>query len=102
MESRQLRNVGRRAADAAAHTGSRLAAVVIGKGVRALAEELAAYQIAEVLLVEHDLLEKYTPDGFTIALRQASRRPSPIWCSSRIPTRCATSRRSWLRRLERA
>jgi electron transfer flavoprotein alpha subunit len=56
---------------AAAQPGSRVAGVVIGKGVRALADELAANQLAEVLLVEHDLLDRYTPDGFTIALGQA-------------------------------
>ena len=61
----------------AAQPQSRLAAVVIGKGVRALAEELAAYQLAEVLLVEHDLLERYTPDGFTIALGQAIAQAKP-------------------------
>ncbi len=32
---------------------------------RALADELAGYQLDEVLLVEHDLLEEYTPDGFS-------------------------------------
>ena len=47
-----------------------LRAVVIGKGVLALADELAASKIDEVLLVEHDLLEKYTPDGFSLALKQ--------------------------------
>ena len=56
---------------AAAQPGSRVAGVVIGKGVRSLADELAANQLAEVLLVEHDLLDRYTPDGFTIALGQA-------------------------------
>jgi len=61
----------------AAQTQSRIAAAVIGKGVRALAEELAAYELAEVLLVEHDLLERYTPDGFTIALSQAIAQAKP-------------------------
>ncbi len=56
---------------AAAQPASRVAAAVIGKGVRGLADELAANQLAEVLLVEHDLLDRYTPDGFTIALGQA-------------------------------
>ncbi|HYL46978.1 MAG TPA: electron transfer flavoprotein subunit alpha/FixB family protein [Candidatus Limnocylindrales bacterium] len=46
-----------------------LTGVVIGKGVAALADELAGYQLDEVLLVEHDLLEKYTPDGFSLGLR---------------------------------
>jgi electron transfer flavoprotein alpha subunit len=62
---------------AAAVSGSRVAAAVIGKGVRGLAEELAASQLAEVLLLEHDLLERYTPDGFAIALRQAITQNKP-------------------------
>ncbi len=61
----------------AAQTQSTVTAVVIGKGVRALADELAAYQLAQVLLVEHDLLEHYTPDGFTIALAQAIAQAKP-------------------------
>jgi electron transfer flavoprotein alpha subunit len=51
-------------------TGGTLAAAVIGKGVAALADELAAKKLDRVLVVEHDLLERYTPDGFAIALRQ--------------------------------
>jgi electron transfer flavoprotein alpha subunit len=54
----------------AAATSSPLSALVIGKGVGALAEELAAKNVAEVLLVEHDLLEAYTPDGYCVALSQ--------------------------------
>jgi electron transfer flavoprotein alpha subunit len=54
--------------------------VVVGKGVAALAEELAGSQLDEVLLVEHDLLEQYTPDGFSLALRQVleSSRPDLV------------------------
>jgi len=55
---------------ASALSGS-LAALVIGKGVDALAAELAGKNVAEVLQVEHDLLESYTPDGYCIALKQA-------------------------------
>jgi electron transfer flavoprotein alpha subunit len=51
--------------------------VVIGKGVSALAEDLAAKNIAEVLLVEHDLLEAYTPDGYCIALKQVIESAKP-------------------------
>jgi len=54
----------------AKQTGGSLAGLVIGKGVGALADELAGYQLEEVLLVEHDLLEKYTPDGYSLALKQ--------------------------------
>jgi electron transfer flavoprotein alpha subunit len=58
-------------------TRGRLAAVVIGKGVAALAEELAAFHLDEVFLVEHDLLAAYTPDGYTIALQQAIAQAKP-------------------------
>ena len=51
-------------------TKGTLTGVVIGKGIGALANDLSAYQLDEVLAVEHDLLEKYTPDGFALALRQ--------------------------------
>jgi electron transfer flavoprotein alpha subunit len=58
-------------------TSGTLAAVVIGKGVAALADQLAGFQLDEVTLVEHDLLEKYTPDGFTLALRQIIEAAKP-------------------------
>jgi electron transfer flavoprotein alpha subunit len=54
----------------AEQTKSTVTAVVIGNGVAALADELAGYQLDEVLLVENDLLANYTPDGFSIALKQ--------------------------------
>lgn len=61
----------------AQQTSGSVSGVVIGKGVAALAAELSAFQMAEVLLVEHDLLEKYTPDAFTIALRQVIESATP-------------------------
>src|SRR6202158_5546698 len=61
---------------ASALSGS-VAALVIGKGVEALAAELAGKDVAEVLQVEHDLLESYTPDGYCIALKQAIESAKP-------------------------
>jgi electron transfer flavoprotein alpha subunit len=61
----------------AAEAKGRLAGLVIGKGVAALADELAASKVDEVLLVEHDLLGAYTPDGFTLALAQAIEQAKP-------------------------
>lgn len=58
-------------------TKGTLAGVVIGKGVAGLADELATSQLDEVLLAEHDLLEKYTPDGFSLALRQVIETAKP-------------------------
>jgi len=54
-----------------------VSAVVVGKGVDALANELAGKNIAEVLQVEHDLLESYTPDGFCVALKQVIESAKP-------------------------
>src|ERR1700755_2679931 len=59
------------------HAKGSLTGLVIGKGVAPLADELAASQLDEVLLVEHELLEKYTPDGFSLALRQAIESTKP-------------------------
>src|SRR6266849_1001246 len=58
-------------------TKGRLAAAVIGKGVAGLAGELAATKLDEVLLVEHDLLAAYTPDGYSLALQQAIAQAKP-------------------------
>jgi electron transfer flavoprotein alpha subunit len=65
------------AQQAVKQTGGTLSGVVIGKGVAALADELAGYEMDEVLLVEHDLLNQYTPDGFTRALRQVVESAKP-------------------------
>jgi electron transfer flavoprotein alpha subunit len=61
----------------AADTSSTISAVVLGKGVANFAEDLAAKNIAEVLLVEHDLLEAYTPDGYCLALSQLIQSAKP-------------------------
>src|SRR5579859_2247148 len=61
----------------AQQTKGTISAVVIGKGVAALADELAGYQLDEVLLVEHDLLAQYTPDGYSIALKQVVENAKP-------------------------
>src|SRR5216683_1732241 len=58
-------------------TSSTISALVIGKGVAAFADELAAKNAAEVLRVEHDLLEAYTPDGYCIALSQVISSAKP-------------------------
>jgi electron transfer flavoprotein alpha subunit len=70
----------RAAQQIAKDTSSSVTAVVVGKNVGGLAGEVAAKNVAEVLLVEHDLLESYTPDGYTIALKQVieSARPDLV------------------------
>jgi electron transfer flavoprotein alpha subunit len=61
----------------ASQTSGTISAAVVGKGVAPLADEFAAFKLDEVLLVEHDLLEKYTPDGFAIGLRQVVENGKP-------------------------
>jgi electron transfer flavoprotein alpha subunit len=61
----------------AADTGSSVSAVVLGNRVANFAEDLAAKNIAEVLLVEHDLLESYTPDAYCLALSQVIQSAKP-------------------------
>ncbi|HEV2306298.1 MAG TPA: electron transfer flavoprotein subunit alpha/FixB family protein [Candidatus Acidoferrales bacterium] len=51
--------------------------LVIGQGVAPLADELAGYQLEEVILAENALLEKYTPDGYSIALKQVIEQAKP-------------------------
>src|SRR6202047_3263354 len=58
-------------------TSSTVSALVIGKGVAAFADELASKHVAEVLTVEHDLLEAYTPDGYCGALKQVIESAQP-------------------------
>ncbi len=58
-------------------TSSSVSALVIGKGVAERADELAAKNVAEVLLVQHDLLESYTPDGYCVALSQVISSAKP-------------------------
>jgi len=61
----------------AAATSSQVSAVVIGKGVASLADELAGKNVAEVLLVENNLLENYTADGYCTALKQVIESAKP-------------------------
>jgi electron transfer flavoprotein alpha subunit len=57
--------------------GQPVVAAVLGKGVAALAGELARKQFERVYAVEHDLLDPYTADGYTTALRQLIEKLNP-------------------------
>jgi electron transfer flavoprotein alpha subunit len=56
---------------------TRAGAAVLGNGVEGLAAELAAKQLEKVYAVEHPLLKDYTPDAYTIALRQLIEHAKP-------------------------
>jgi electron transfer flavoprotein alpha subunit len=51
--------------------------VVLGAGVQAVAAELAAGQVAEVVTIDSPALEAYTPDGYTAALQAAIEELAP-------------------------
>jgi electron transfer flavoprotein alpha subunit len=61
---------------AAVNAGT-VTAAVVGKGVAALAEELATKNVAQVLVIEHDLLENYTSDGYVAAIKQVIESTKP-------------------------
>jgi electron transfer flavoprotein alpha subunit len=57
--------------------GQPVEATVVGKGIGALANEAAARKLAKVWAVEHDLLDSYTADGYTVALEQLIKKTQP-------------------------
>src|SRR6185312_7058249 len=52
-------------------------AAVLGDNVGALANELASKQLEKVYAVEHALLKDYTPDAYSLALRQLIEQTKP-------------------------
>jgi electron transfer flavoprotein alpha subunit len=62
---------------AAQAMGGPLKVVVPGADVSAVAHELAAADVAEVIALTHDALGMYTPDGFTQALAALVAAESP-------------------------
>jgi electron transfer flavoprotein alpha subunit len=52
-------------------------AAVLGDAIDPLAAELASKQLEKVYAVEHPLLQEYTPDAYSIALRQLLDRVKP-------------------------
>ena len=52
---------------------------VLGRDVRALANELAAARVAEVLFADHEALATYTPDAFTTGVRSVVESVNPTY-----------------------
>jgi len=52
-------------------------AAVVRTGGRAFADELGRKQLEKAYLVDHAALENYTPDGYTLALRQLIAQVKP-------------------------
>src|SRR3977135_82705 len=58
-------------------TSSTVSALVIGKGIAAFADELAATTVPQDTQVEPDQLEAYTADGYCVALKQVIESVKP-------------------------
>src|SRR4051812_21006577 len=54
-----------------------ISVVVLGSGISAVAAEVAAAQIQDVVTIDAAALEPYTPDGFADALAQAIEQLQP-------------------------
>ena len=61
----------------AAQLQQEITAVVVGSDVSALAQEIAAYDIAKVLTASNAKLADYTPDGYTDAMEQVVKQLNP-------------------------
>jgi len=57
--------------------GTSASAALLGQGMEALAAELTSKQLEKVYAVDHDLLQDYTPDAYTAALRQLIQQAQP-------------------------
>jgi electron transfer flavoprotein alpha subunit len=57
--------------------GEPVAVAVVGSNTRAVAAELAAAAVQEVVTIDHAALDAYTPDGYTAALQDAIAQLSP-------------------------
>jgi electron transfer flavoprotein alpha subunit len=63
----------------ATEAGQSLMAAVAGHDLGALTSDIAAANIDGAYVVSHELLEDYTPDGFTAALEQLIRQLQPAY-----------------------
>jgi electron transfer flavoprotein alpha subunit len=60
-----------------ADLGQKVAPVVLGSGVQALAQEITAYEVEKVIYAEHAQLAEYTPDAYASAMEQVVRSADP-------------------------
>jgi electron transfer flavoprotein alpha subunit len=62
-----------------AQTGYDTAAVILGNGISAAANEVAGKQLGKVYSVESDYLKSYTADGYSQALKQVIAQVQPAY-----------------------
>ena len=54
-------------------------AAVLGGGVEPAAQTLSGYALKKIHAIDHELLRQYTPDGYTIALKQLIEAHRPMY-----------------------
>jgi electron transfer flavoprotein alpha subunit len=54
-------------------------AAVLGSGVEPVAQTIAGYKLDKVHALDHELLKDYTPDGYSLALRQLIEAHQPAY-----------------------
>ena len=57
--------------------GQQATAVILGSGAQMLAQDIAAYDLAKVVNVDHPHLADYTPDAYAAAMEQVVRAREP-------------------------
>jgi len=58
-------------------TGQSINAVVLGSGSQSLVQDIAGYDLAKVIYVDHPQLADYTPDAYAAAMEQVVRAADP-------------------------
>jgi electron transfer flavoprotein alpha subunit len=57
--------------------GQTVSAVVLGSGNNSIAQEVSAYEVAQVYYADHEKLASYTPDAYTDAMEAVIRQTDP-------------------------
>lgn len=57
--------------------GQSVSIAILGHNVGEIASELASKQVSAVYTLDHELLASYTPDGFSLAMKQAIEQLQP-------------------------
>jgi electron transfer flavoprotein alpha subunit len=81
LEQREgkLHKMALEALAAAQQLGAGLSLPVYAAVIGGAADALTGYKLEKIHLIEHDLLKEYTPDGYTVALKQIIEQHHPTY-----------------------
>jgi electron transfer flavoprotein alpha subunit len=75
----KLHKMALEALAAAQQLGAGLSLPVYAAVIGGAADALTGYKLEKIHLIEHDLLKEYTPDGYTVALKQIIEQHHPTY-----------------------